>query len=275
MFRRFRPLLPLLLLAPAAALAQQDTLAEQQFANYAFAHELGSGLYQTGGQLLQIYRLPLRWDYRKATRETPGIALLMPTTVGFLDFSPGQIIDHDLPDRIDSVSFVPGIGLEFLRGNWSLRPFARVGAEIADQSTVASTLYSVGVYNEYARRFDDGWQLRFRGDFLYSGVNYHGDLPSDTFVRWRNAVEGTNAAQGGDGARALETGFFAVLDWYPDPPTGPATGIDIPAVQFELGMMLGTRPALRWKRVPIPRIGLSYRFAGDISAWRLVIGAPF
>jgi len=266
-------LLLLPLLAPAAALAQGDTRAEQQFANYAFAHELGSGLYQTGGQLLQIYRLPLKWEYREATRDTPGIALLLPTTLGFLDFSAGQLVEYDLPDRIDSISFVPGIGLEFLRGNWSLRPFARVGVEIADQTDVAGTLYSVGVYNEYGRHFADGWRLRFRDDFLYSGVNYRGDLPSDTFVRWRNAVEGTNAPQGSE--RALETGFFAVLDWYIDPPTGLATSVEIPAVQFELGVMLGTRPALRWGRVPIPRIGLSYRFAGDISAWRLVLGAPF
>jgi hypothetical protein len=274
-FRPGCPLLLLLLLTPAAALAQGDTRAEQQFANYAFAHELGSGVYQTGGQVLQIYRLPLRWDYREATRDMPGITLLLPMTVGFLDFSPGQLVEYDLPDRFDSISFVPGIGLEFLLGNWSVRPFARIGAEIADQSDVAGTLYSVGVHNEYGRHFDDGWRLRFRDDLLYSGVNYRGDLPSDTFMRWRNAIEGTNAPKGSEGARALETGFFAVLDWYVDPPTGLATGIDIPAVQFELGVMLGTRPALRWGRVPIPRIGLSYRFAGDISAWRLVLGAPF
>jgi len=31
-----------------------------------------------------------------------------------------------------------------------------------------------------------------------------------------------------------------VLDWYIEPPTGLAAGIDIPEVQFELDMMLGT-----------------------------------
>lgn len=69
--------------------------------------------------------------------------------------------------------------------------------------------------------------------------------------------------------------MFAVLDWYIDPPTGPLTGIAIPALQFEAGVMLGTRPDLKWWRLPMPRIGLSYRFAGDVSAWRLVLGAPF
>jgi len=106
-------------------------------------------------------------------------------------------------------------------------------------------------------------------------VNHRGSLPSDDFLRWRNAAE---AARGLDlrmGARELEGGVFAVLDWYLDPPTGPVTGIDIPAVQFEAGVMLGTLPELKWRRLPIPRIGLSYRFAGELSAWRLVLGAPF
>jgi hypothetical protein len=28
-------------------------------------------------------------------------------------------------------------------------------------------------------------------------------------------------------------------------------------------------------RIPLPRIGLSYRFAGDLSSVRFVIGTPF
>jgi len=106
-------------------------------------------------------------------------------------------------------------------------------------------------------------------------VNYRGGLPRDAFMRWRNGVQATQGLGLSIARHEAEGGLFAVLDWYLDPPTGPLTGIDIPALQFEAGVMLGTRPALRWGRIPIPRIGLSYRFAGDVSAWRLVLGAPF
>jgi hypothetical protein len=42
-----------------------------------------------------------------------------------------------------------------------------------------------------------------------------------------------------------------------------------------MGVVFGTRPALRLWKVPLPRVGLSYRFAGDLSAVRIVLGAPF
>lgn len=269
-------LLALLSAPPVLSHAQGETGADQAFANYSFAHELGSGVYEVSGRLMQIYRLPLAWRYRAASASSPGITLLLPTTVGFFDFSPTDLVQSGLPDGVDSISFVPGIGLEFLPdGGWRVMPFAKLGVALADHADISGILYSAGVDNEMRREHASGWMTRLRSDLLYSGVDYRGDLPGDTFARWRNAAEAAQAFAWPPGGRKLEGGVFAVLDWYMDPPTGPETRVDIPALQFEAGVMLGTRPALRWRRVPIPRIGLSYRFAGDVSAWRLVLGAPF
>jgi hypothetical protein len=272
---RVAGLLILLSCHGVAALAQGEARDEQEFANYSFAHELGSGVYEAGGRLMQIYRLPFQWRIRETNAVAPGITLLLPATLGFFDFDPTGVVQDGLPDGIDSLSFVPGIGLEFLRGGWRLMPFAKLGIAIADQDDVSATLYSAGVLGESSRQHASGWRSRRRSDLLYSGVNYRGGLPRDAFVRWRNGAEAVQGLGVAFARRELEGGVFAVLDWYLDPPTGPVTGIDIPALQFEAGVMLGTRPALKWGRVPIPRIGLSYRFAGDVSAWRLVLGAPF
>ncbi|MGQ0835770.1 MAG: hypothetical protein ACT4O5_12790 [Gammaproteobacteria bacterium] len=51
-------------------------------------------------------------------------------------------------------------------------------------------------------------------------------------------------------------------------------GAEPEPLQLEPGVIFGTRPGWRVWRVPLPRIGLGYRFAGDLSGWRLVIGAP-
>ena len=48
----------------AVAFAQRESHTEQEFANYSFAHELGSGIYEAGGRMMQINRLPLAWRYR-------------------------------------------------------------------------------------------------------------------------------------------------------------------------------------------------------------------
>jgi len=277
-FRRARShVLPALLaLCAGGAFAQGSDRTEQDFANYSFAHELGSGIYERDGRLLQIYRLPFEWRYREPAPDAPGVVLLLPATLGFLDFAPLDILGEELPDRIDAFSFVPGIGLEFERGeHLRIMPFAKVGVALANHADVSGTLYSIGVYNEYRPATPADRQVRLRSDLLYSGVNYRGSLPSDTFLRWRHGAEARRGLGYRIARRELEGGLFGVLDWYIDPPTGPITGIDIPSLQFEAGVLLGTRPALRLWRLTMPPVGLSYRFAGDVSAWRLVFGAAF
>ena len=118
----------------AVAFAQRESHTEQEFANYSFAHELGSGIYEAGGRMMQINRLPLAWRYREASSRAPGITLLLPVTLGFLDFNPAGIVHNGLPEGVDSLSFVPGIGLEFLRGTWRIMPFAKTGLAIADRA---------------------------------------------------------------------------------------------------------------------------------------------
>lgn len=274
-------LLVIALLAPCAALPQTapgptPTRSERNFTTFAFAHELGSGVYEAGGHLMQIYRLPFARRLREADAEGPGLTLLLPTTFGFLDFSPYDLIETGLPDKLDSISFVPGLELEFPLGEgWRVLPYARIGVEIADTSELGGTLYSAGTDAEYVWSRESGWRGRHVDGFVYSGVDFRGDLPGDTFLRFRSAVEGTQGLGWKAGSHEFEGGIFALVDWFADPPSGPVANVDIPAVQIEAGVMLGTRPGLRWRRVPIPRIGLSYRYAGDVSVWRLVLGAPF
>jgi hypothetical protein len=137
-----------------------------------------------------------------------------------------------------------------------------------------ATLFGTG-----ARAEHDFTMERFAGDYAseltYSAVQYRGDLPDDDLVRWRNGVELRSGSGRFVGHREVEVGWFGYADWYLDPPTGPKTGIDVPAVQLEAGVVLGLKPMPRAFRVPMPRLGLSYRFAGDLSTVRFVIGAPF
>ena len=44
---------------------------------------------------------------------------------------------------------------------------------------------------------------------------------------------------------------------------------------FELGVTFGATEPLRLWRIPLPRIGLGYRFGDSLSVYRLVFGTPF
>lgn len=262
--------------SPARAASDAATRADQKFTSYAYAHEFGSGVYDFSGRTLQVYGLPLGWTLLQHDEDHPGLRLRLPVTLGFLDFRSSDVIETGLPDQVDSVSFVPGVELEFLVGDhWRVLPYLQVGKSLANEADVETDLFGTGLRAE--RGFVAGrYRGFYAGEAAYSRVDYRATgLPEDDFIRLRNGAELTRATGVALAGRSLECGLFATLDLFADPPTGPATGVDVPRVQFETGVVFGTNPALRMWKVPLPRVGLSYRFAGDVSAVRVVLGAPF
>jgi hypothetical protein len=262
--------------APAASLTEAQTRADRQFTTYAFAHEFGSGVYDFNGRTLQVYGLPFAWTLREVDANRPGLRLRLPVTLGFLDFQPQDVLDSGLPEQVDSVSFVPGIEFDWRVGDhWRVLPYAQAGAALASESEVDTELYGTGVRGERSFTMLDYAGL-YAAEGTYSAVHYpDGDLPDDDFLRIRNGVTLSKGSGHWLAGREVEYGLYTFVDAYLDPPTGPTTGLDVPAVQFEAGVVLGTRPTWRVMRVPVPRLGLSYRFAGDVSSIRFVIGAPF
>ena len=145
----------------------------------------------------------------------------------------------------------------------------------ASDSEVEADLVGAGVRAE--RAFAAGeFDGLYAGAAAYSRVAYRGDsLPDDDFLRLRNSLEFRRHAGFSLGDHPIEFGLFATIDVFADPPTGPTTGVDVPRTQFESGIVFGARPEWRVWKVPLPRVGLSYPFAGNVSAVRLVLGAPF
>jgi hypothetical protein len=262
--------------SPTRAASDAATRADQRFTSYAYAHEFGSGVYDFSGRTLQVYGLPLGWTLLQRDEDHPGLRLRLPVTLGFLDFRSSDVIETGLPDQVDSVSFVPGVELEFLMADhWRLLPYLQVGKSFANEADVETDLFGTGLRAE--RRFEAGrYRGLYSGEVAYSRVDYQATgLPEDDFIRLRNGAEITRPTGVALAGHALECGLFATLDLFADPPTGPATGIDVPRAQLEAGIVFGANPAIRIWKVPLPRIGLSYRFAGDVSAVRVVLGAPF
>lgn len=248
--------------------------ADRSFTTQAYAHEFGSGVYDFNGTTVQVYRIPLEWAWREPLAGRPGIAFTLPLTVGFADFRTGDDFEFELPDRIDALSLVPGVEFIWPVGEyWRVRPYVQAGATLSDLTDVDALLYGTGVRADY-ERIAGAERTRFRLEGIYSAVDFDG-LPDDYFVRLRGGSAFAWSLPWAIGDGRLEAGVFSLFDVYADPPTGPATGVDVPTTQFEAGITLATRPQWRIGRIPVPGIGLSYRFAGAFSAWRLVIGAPF
>jgi len=253
---------------------QQEDRAVGASINYVFATDLGSGVYDLDGRTLQIYQLTYRKPLREATDGNLGVRFEVPVTFGFFDFSPVDVLDQGLPTRVDSFSVVPGLVLDHVMENdWHFMPYARVGFSVAS-SSVDGWLYGIGA--RIQRRRDYGaWNSLIRSELAVAGVNYRDDIPNDQFVRARQGVDFTRGIGWKIRGREVELGLYAIGDLIFDPPTIPLVDAEREPLQAEVGFTFATRARFKIWRFDAPRLGFGYRVAGDLSAWRFVIGEPF
>lgn len=273
-----RWLVVLSLLACACAFAQtradREDVAVGQSVNYVFATDLGSGVYSLGGRTLQIYRLTYTKDLREARDDQLGVRFVLPFTLGFFDFNPIDVISKGPPSRVDSFSIVPGIELDHeMAGDWHFIPYVRAGASVAS-SSVDGWLYGAGFRIERSAEIN-GWDTLMRTEFDFAGVSYRHATPTDRFARIRQGFDFTRGTGWRVRGREIEFGVYAIYDAILDPPTAPVAGSREESGQAEFGITFATRPRLKLWRFDAPRIGFGYRMAGNLSAFRIVLGVPF
>lgn len=264
--------------APTATREQSDT----GLADFAFASELGSGIYRIGAQTLQVYQLSPGYRLRYAERpgKRPGLRLLFPVTLGFLDFTSQDLVHFDLPTHVGALSFEPGVQLDYwLDEDWHVYLYIKAGATFASSTQVNAYIYGAGVRSDYHFSVLQGAGL-WRAELTYAGVHYRGTLVAsiprdDSFTRLRNGAELRHGFGAPFQERRWELGVYGIADVYLNAPTGPETGVSSRTLQLEGGLMLGLNPMYQLWGVAIPRIGIGYREAGVLSGWRLVFGEPF
>jgi hypothetical protein len=261
-------------LPPAADAQSLLSGDEQNVVNFAFATQLGSGVYSVSGRTLQVYRFPFGHALKDAAGSRFGVELTLPVTFGFYDFELQDVADGDIPDSVDSVSFMPGLTFGFrMNDDWKLEPYVEAGLTKARDADADATVYAGGLVSLYefeGTGFD--WQLR--NDLAYAGVDLHGTAGSDHLTRFQTVVTARRAFQGGG---SLDYLAYAQNDWYFDQPEGPvdSAGSRGDSLQYEVGVTLGFAETRRIWGIPLPRVGIGYRFGADLDAWRIVFGTPY
>jgi hypothetical protein len=262
--------------ASAADAATVEQRAVATSVNYVFASELGSGVYTVSGRTLQVYRIPVSWQFREPNRDTFGVRLISPITLGFYDFKPEDLFHTGLPSHVDTFSVVPGVELEYVFQNgWHLIPYAGVGVSVAS-SSVDATLYSAGLRLERTTELG-AWERFVSIELEYAAAAFHDDLSNEEFARLRTGLEMRKGLGRQLYGAELEWGAYGMAEAILNPPVPPLPDAEKQTLQFEAGLMLETDPPWRFWGMSLPRLGLGlgYRFAGDFSGWRLVFGAPF
>ena len=253
------------------------TRNEQAVINFGFATQLGSGIYSLSGRTLQVYRLPFGYTppVDDDARVRPRITL--PLTLGFVDFKPRDVVETGVPERIDSLSFVPGLALHIaVREDWELEPFAEAGIARDQASEADQNVYAAGLRSRYD--FGDGptdWQLY--NELVHVVVEQDSLDRTDDFTRFRI---GTTARRPFDTERTDRRADFesyGLVEVVLDPPGGPASSRPQggEAMQYEFGFTLGATEPLRVWGIKLPRVGFGYRFGEGLSVYRVVFGSPY
>ena len=260
---------------PALGAATTAEPPASQPASYVFATELGSGVYDVGGRTLLVYRLPLGYDLREPTDDGPGLRLTLPVAVGFFNYSPVDLVHSQLPSHLDAFSFVPGLLLDFrMDEHWRIEPYARAGGSFAS-GDFDGWLYGLGTSNIYEWQLDR-LHVRLLNDILFAGVIYKNPTdPDDNLVRVRNGLEVRRLTGLTIGQHEIELSVYGFADYFPDAPRPPVAGTRTSRFQVEPGSLLGAAPQWRIHNVELPRLGIGYRFAGDLSGRHLDISTPF
>jgi len=268
----------LLLFVSGPVLAAQPlTREEQAVINFGFATQLGSGVYSVSGRTLQIYNVPFGYTLPAADGAKVRVRLKLPVTIGIADFKPIDVVESGLPEGLDSLSFVPGVEVQIaVSENWQLEPFIEAGVARDLSNELDQHVYAGGLRSVYGfDRGDTRWELS--QEVLHVIVEEEATGLRDDCTRLRLGATARRSLNAEIAGRQTDYLVYGVVDAYTDLPAGPASGEDDDGggAQVELGVSFGTVETWRIWHMPVPRIGLGYRFGDDLSAIRLVLGSAF
>ena len=274
----------LLLIGAAASLAGHAQTASARFTseadpkNFSHASFLGSGFYAIGDRQIYIIRLDLQFMIRSEDEHPWGLYFTLRPTLGFYDFEPGDVADFDLPGSIGTLSVLPGIMFRLpVLDNWRLEPFVEAGPALEFNTDTVTWIYGLGVesraeFPAHNSRFLLWNTLLWAGNWESDVALADNFLVFETTLEWRRRIGWTL------GGHPTELGPLLRGEFYLDsltlsPPAGePIEEIDR---RYEVGLTWGTTERIVKWRIPLPRVGLTYRFGQGDSAYRLLFTTRF
>ena len=243
--------------------------------HYSFANLLGTGIYSLDDRTLAVFRIPISWTFREATREKFGIKLLVPTAIGFTDFDPlNNLIPTD--DQFATLSVVPGIEFEYLVGkHWRVKPSVNLGFGTDLSSSEWSVIYGGGV--SALRPLKASYPEMHVGTAVVLSGYESNKSEGDFLTRWAAGLDAKFPTQWKVADRNV---FFGghVIGYYYMNRVKFQTIVDEPIklrAELEFGIFMGVRPAPKIFGITIDRLGIGYRFSEVSDAVIFFAGFPF
>jgi hypothetical protein len=270
------PLVIFCLVTGIAPCLQTPAAAEETSVNYSYFSEFGTGAYDTDDRTGTAVNIPFSHQLRPIQDSQSGLKLLLPITVGILSVNPTDATGTAVPTDFSILSVVPGLEIQIpVHQNWTLKPFGKIGIAWNTSGDESALVYSTGLKSsvEFPWRdfiFTLGNALILDGDKV-SGEERN-DFTSvaiglDAFYPLGMALRGRETHIGG------WIGYY----YYLDDLAFERAGMEPLRVdhEFEIAITFGTYTPIPFGFLKFRRIGIAYRFSGDLKVYRLVFEFPF
>lgn len=264
------------MLAAGGAAGQQAGVPEARV-NYGYTLGTGWDAFHVEGRSVQLYRLPFSYRLRSLEKgDAWGLKLSLPVSFGFHDFKVTDVFGNEVTEKLETVTVVPGAQFEVPAGqHWTLKPFGELGAgkDLAGGDTVS--IYSAGL-RTLAVWPRQGHTLSFGSGLDYSGSTTLDGGGSDGFGTLEAGVDVLRPLGVSLGDHAVDASVFLIARRFFDLEFVRPTG-DVAQVEYlyEVGVTFGTEPRFTLWKFKMSRLGLSYRFGGPLTSWRINFGFPF
>ena len=236
--------------------------------NYAFASQLGSGIYDVAGRVVQVYRLPFALPVKDAEdRTAPGLHVNFPVCVGLYDLDPEDVEETGAEEDVATLSFVPGIALSFpLLRNWTLEPFVDLGMAWEFEDSGRAYVYAGGVRSLATFR-PSGLEVLVGNRLVYVGEHRSGTEHDEDFATFESGFEIRRPLARAVKGHRVDWGPYAMSYLYLQP-TKVWLKEEPLAIgsQYEVGLTVGPAERIDLWRFEVPRLGLGYRFGDGVSA---------
>lgn len=258
-------------------IAGKPAAAVLEDVNYGFATYLGSGIYTAGGRDVQVYQIPFSYQFHTREEKNWGLKLTLPVTLGFYDFNLEDIIVEGFPDDISTLSFVPGLQLQYpVTRYWQLLPFLDMGIAQNLTNGDSSNIFSYGMrsYYEYPMNkvtFTLGNRLLFVRQKRTDNSTKSDFGTFETSLDFRFQQFPVFKKHLGDfSVYYANFQYFDSLNFL-----FPNDQVVKVVKQNEVGFTFGVQIKKKTKYVDIPRVGLAIRKGDGLDIYRLVFGMPF
>jgi hypothetical protein len=269
---------PLILLSSAQAQMQPRTVTDRQdLINWYYAATFGTGIYTAGDRTVSVLQLPFSRALKTVADDGLGLRFKVSTTLGFYDYNIDSVFNANIPNRISTLSVLPGLEWEFpLSRRWTIRPYvdAGFGQELAGRES--AWIYDFGVKSRVLIAQDNGVDFALVNSLTSAGYRPRGG-PTKPFGYLATGLDITIPTERTLFGRTVYIGFTPIYYYYfghlsfaefdnPDNRIGE---------EVELAVSIVTRKPWSLKFFDVDRVGVAIRSSGNITGVSLFTSLPF